>query len=174
MVPVTSLTKYANSTLSLFARLATINANVTQKQPPLADILKENDEGEYQDHEKGGVFLKYVRFGAVRLMVSTTGYKFVRLSDFPVRAIEPTRTSVKAQRISSHAKKMASLIVSSAPRGKEEQPRSGNVEYLFIKVRCEKGCFSEVHDEKPVASIECTAPGSMKFGCLIPNSLQGV
>ncbi|CAM9101923.1 unnamed protein product, partial [Scytosiphon promiscuus] len=46
-------------------------------------VGKETDEGDPQDHENV-VYLKYVRFGAVRLVVSTTGYKFIRLSDFPV------------------------------------------------------------------------------------------
>ncbi|CAB1119517.1 unnamed protein product [Ectocarpus sp. CCAP 1310/34] len=43
---------------------------------------KNGEEG--QDLEDNGVFFKYVRLGAVRLNVSTTGYKLVRLSEFPV------------------------------------------------------------------------------------------
>ena len=43
-----------------------------------------NEEGFQHDLGKYAVLLKYVRLGAVRLKVSTSGYKLVRLNEFPV------------------------------------------------------------------------------------------
>lgn len=50
---------------------------------------QENNGEEGQDLADNGVFFKYVRLGAVRLNVSTTGYKLVRLSEFPVGVDTP-------------------------------------------------------------------------------------
>lgn len=66
--------------------------------PVLSPQTQESSSEEGFQHGLGdfAVLLKYVRLGAVRLKISTRGYKIVRLNEFLVRARDGKNGSLPA------------------------------------------------------------------------------